>query len=412
MKKEVNYKVTGEEWQEALDKEYNKIKNKVRVPGFRPGKVSRDMYEKHFGVRDIALDAADALIDKEFRRLLDEEKIEPIIRPDIKLVNVDHDGLEVNFIFVLEPEVKLGEYKNLGIKEDDVKVTDEDIQRQIDSIISNYAELMPKDGAIEDGDVAVIDYEGFKDGVAFDGGKAENYSLKIGSHTFIPGFEEGLIGMKNDEEKDLELTFPEDYHSEELKGAKVVFKVKVHDIKSRVLPELNEEFFKDLDVPGVTSKEELENKVREELTKDGKHKAYDKYVKEVLEKATSNMEVEIDDEIVQAELDDTYNKLIQNLKEQNINEETYLKFINKTKEEFLDSMRDDALRRIKNKFLVDAVIKKEKIEVTEEEIDARIKELAEEYNVTEEDILSEMDRETIGSDLKVKKVIDIMGGKN
>ena len=231
MKKSINYKVQKEEWEEAKNQAFKKIGAKLVVDGFRPGKAPRHLVEKNYPGK-ITMEAADMLIDKEYRRLLLEEKIMPVLEPKIDIVKLTDDELEVNYTFILEPTVKLGKYKDLGVKKESAKATKEEVQARIDDLLKDYAELVVKDdkAKVQNGDVAIIDFEGFKDGVAFDGGKGENYSLEIGSHSFIPGFEEGIVGMKKGETKDLNLSFPEDYGATDLAGKEVVFKVSSNQI--------------------------------------------------------------------------------------------------------------------------------------------------------------------------------------
>ena len=230
MKKVVNYKAQKEEWEKAKDEAFKKISPKHKVNGFRAGKAPRNVFERNFPGQ-IMMEAADILVDKEYQKILSEGKILPILEPKIDIVKVNDNELEVNFTFILEPEVKLGEYKNLGLKKENVKVSKEEVDQKIEALLKEYTELVIKeDGTVAEGDIAIIDFEGFKDGIAFEGGKGENYSLEIGSKTFIPGFEEGIIGMKKGEEKDISLTFPEEYQEPSLAGQKVIFKVKVNEI--------------------------------------------------------------------------------------------------------------------------------------------------------------------------------------
>ena len=206
MKEEKNLIVNGTEWKGLQDKAYEKVSKSAKVDGFRPGKAPRDMYEKKYGKQDIMMEAADMAIKHEYERLLSDEKITPVIEPKVNLVKCDEEELEVKFEFVVEPKIELGKYTNLGIKMDKVKVTKEEVENRIKSLLDEYAEIEVKDGSVEDGDIAVIDFTGFKDGVEFEGGKGENYSLTIGSKSFIPGFEDAIIGMKKGEEKDIDLT--------------------------------------------------------------------------------------------------------------------------------------------------------------------------------------------------------------
>lgn len=409
MKKVINYKAQKEEWEQAKEHAFKKLNSKHKIDGFRPGKAPRAIFERNFPGQ-IVMEAADNLVDQEYKRIIMEDKILPILEPKIDIVKVTDEELEVNFTFITEPEVTLGEYKNLKVKKGAVKVTKEEIKAKIDSLLKEYAELVVKEtGAVETGDIAVIDFEGFKDGVAFDGGKGENYSLEIGSNSFIPGFEDGIIGMKKDEEKDLTLTFPEDYGAEDLAGKEVVFKVKVNEIKNKVIPELDKDFFEDLGMEGITNKEELESKMKEEIKEEKQREVEQKYTDDLLDKATSNMKIEIDDEIVVAEAEAMYKDFMDRMAMQGINEELYLQYAQTTKEDIVSHMKEEALKRLKNSYLLSAIIKKEKIDVTKEEAEKEVSEMAQKYNMTEEDVKSSLGGlEAMMYDMKVKKALDIM----
>ena len=409
MKKVVNYKAQKEDWEKAKDQAFKKISPKYKVDGFRKGKAPRNIFERNFPGQ-IVMEAADILIDQEYKRILTEGKILPILEPKIDVVKVNDDELEVNFSFILEPSVTLGEYKNLGVKKETVKVSKEEVQQKIDELLKNYTELVIKEeGAVENGDVAVIDFEGFKDGVAFDGGKGENYSLEIGSHSFIPGFEEGIIGMKKGEEKDLTLTFPKEYQEESLAGKEVVFKVKVNEIKTKEVPELDKDFFEDLGMEDVKTKEDLEKKMKEEIKAQKEEEAEKKYVDALLEKAVSNMTIELDEEIIEAEAEAMYNDFMNHMSAQGITEELYLKYAGTTKEDIVDHMKKEAEVRLKNSYLLNAIIKEEQIEADEKEALDQIKDLAKKYNMTEEDVKSSLGGDdAVKYDIKVRKAIDLM----
>ncbi len=409
MKKVVNYKTQKEDWEKAKEQAFKKISPKYQIDGFRKGKAPRSVFERNYPGQ-IIMEAADIVVDKEYNRILSEGKILPILEPKIDVVKVTDDELEVNFTFILEPVVKLGEYKNLDVKKSAVKVSKEEIKEKIDGLLKGYTELVIKeDGAVEEGDTAVIDFEGFKDGVAFDGGKGENYSLEIGSHTFIPGFEEGIIGMKKGEEKDLTLTFPEEYQEESLAGKEVIFKVKVNEIKTKEVPTLDEDFFEDLGMEDVKTKEDLEKKMKEEIKERKEQDAEKKYVDDLLEKATSNMEIELDDEIIEAEAEAMYNDFMTHMSAQGINEELYLKYAGTTKEDIIDHMKKEAETRLKNSYLLNAIIKEEKIEASDDEAKKEIEDLAKKYNMTEEDVKSSLGgQDALIYDIKVRKAIDLM----
>ena len=409
MKKVVNYKAQKEDWEKAKDQAFKKISPKYKVDGFRKGKAPRNIFERNFPGQ-IVMEAADILIDQEYKRILTEGKILPILEPKIDVVKVDDNELEVNFSFILEPSVTLGEYKNLGVKKETVKVSKEEVQQKIDELLKNYTELVIKEeGTVENGDVAVIDFEGFKDGVAFDGGKGENYSLEIGSHSFIPGFEEGIIGMKKGEEKDLTLTFPKEYQEESLAGKEVVFKVKVNEIKTKEVPELDKDFFEDLGMEDVKTKEDLEKKMKEEIKAQKEEEAEKKHIDALLEKAVSNMTIELDEEIIEAEAEAMYNDFMNHMSAQGITEELYLKYAGTTKEDIVDHMKKEAETRLKNSYLLNAIIKEEQIEADEKEALDQIKDLAQKYNMTEEDVKSSLGGEdSVKYDIKVRKAIDLM----
>lgn len=408
MKEEKNLIVNGTEWKGLQDKAYEKVSKSAKVDGFRPGKAPRDMYEKKYGKQDIMMEAADMAIKHEYERLLTDEKITPVIEPKVNLVKCDEEELEVKFEFVVEPKIELGKYTNLGIKMDKVKVTKEEVENRIKSLLDEYAEIEVKDGSVEDGDIAVIDFTGFKDGVEFEGGKGENYSLTIGSKSFIPGFEDAIIGMKKGEEKDIDLTFPEDYMAEELKGKAVVFKVKVNEIKTRVVPKIDKEFFEDLGMEGVTTKEELEHEIKHELEHQKEHEAEHVYEEKCLDKAAENMKCDICEELVMDEVEHMYKEFIERMQMQGISEEMYFQYTKAKKEDITDQMRPEALKRIKYRYLLKEIIKVEKIKVTDKEAKDRVKEMAKMYQVSEEVILKELSLEHVKLDKMYQKAMDLV----
>ena len=409
MKQEFSLKVEEKEWVSLQDAAFEKVNKNAKIDGFRPGKAPRSMYEKKYGKQDILFEAADMAIKKEYERLLKDDKLLPVIEPKVDLVKCDDKELEVKFVFVLEPKVKLGKYTNLGVKKEKVNVTKEEIEHRIHHLLEDYAEVMVKEtDKVEDGDIAIIDFKGLKDGVAFDGGTAENYSLTIGSKTFIPGFEEAVVGMKRGEEKDIKLTFPEDYMSEELKGQKVVFKVKVNEIKTRVVPKLDKDFFDDLAMEGVTNKTELEHEIEHEIEHQKEHEQEHVYEEKCLDKAAGNMEVDICDELIDDEVEHMYQEFIQRMAMQGVSEEMYFEYTKAKKEDITSQMKEDALKRLKYRYLLKAIIAEEKIKVTDKEVKARVKEMASMYQVDEEMILKEVNEENIKFDLMYTKALDIV----
>lgn len=413
MREEVNFKLEGKEWVELQNKAFEKLNKKANIDGFRPGKAPRDIFEKKYGKQEIILEAADEATNKEYKRLLGENKITPIIEPKVELIKCDSDTLEVKFTFITDPEVTLGEYTNLKVKKEKAKVTKEEIDNSIKELLNEYAEVVVKEGNVESGDIAIIDFAGYKDGVAFEGGTSENYSLTIGSNTFIPGFEDAVIGMAKGEEKDIELTFPEDYMQEDLKGQKVVFKVKVNEIKTRKIPELNKEFFEDLNMEGITDKESLEKDIKEELTHRKEHELEHAYEDACLDKAANNMKIEILPELIDDEAHQMYHEFMDRMKRQGITEELYLKYTNSTEEDLIEKMKDEAKKRIQYRYLLREIIKKENIKITDKEAKEKIKEIAKQYNVTEEEILKEVGTlEAMKMDLAFQKAVELVKANN
>ena len=399
MKQEFELVVKGKEWGTLQDEAFEKVNKSAKIDGFRPGKAPRSMYEKKYGNQEILFEAADMAVKKEYTRLLTKEKLMPVIEPKVDLVKCDEKELNVKFVFVSEPKVELGKYTNLGVKHDKITVTKEEIEDRIHHLLEDYAEIVAKDGKVANGDTAIIDFKGLKDGVAFDGGTAENYSLVIGSHTFIPGFEEAIVGMKKGEEKDIDLTFPEDYMSEELKGQKVTFKVKVNEIKTRVVPKLDKDFFEDLGMENVNTKEELEKEIKAEIEHQKEHEEEHAYEEKCLDKAAENMKADICQELIDDEVEHMYNEFMQRMAMQGVSEEMYYQYTKAKKEDITSQMKDEAAKRVKYRYLLKAIVEVEKIKATDKETKARVKEMADMYKVDEETILKEVSMENIKFDL-------------
>ena len=400
---------TGDVWQKALDKAYQKIKKNVEIPGFRKGNVPKERYLNKYGIEPLFNDAIDEILTSEYATVMEESNLQPVIKPSVDVKAVDAEKLVLSYIIITAPEVKLGDYKNLGIKKGKVTVTAKEVDEEIKHRANHLAELVVKDdGKVADGNIVVIDFKGFVDGKEFEGGAAENYQLEVGSHTFIPGFEEGLIGMSLNEEKDLNLKFPENY-VENLKGKDVVFKVKIKAIKERVLPELNKEFYEDLGYKDVNTEEELKSKVKEEIQARKKNEVENKYINECLEKALSNMEVEINPEIIDEEVHRMIKEIDNNMKAQGISLEDYMKFTGTNHDTLHKELENDATKRVKERLLLEKVAEVEKIEPSKDEIKKRTTELASHYGVSEEELLKEIGgEEVVKYDAKMNSAIKII----
>lgn len=412
--KEIEIKVEGKEWEEALDKAFKEANKKAKIDGFRPGHAPKEVFIKKYGEQALYMDAAEAVVDGAYEKMLkeNEKDLEDLVaRPDVQVKDINGKGVTFNFVLTMRPEVKLGDYKKINVKREKAKVTAEEIEDTIENIRHRYAEDVLKDGEIKDGDVAVIDFEGFVDGVAFEGGKGENYSLKIGSGTFIPGFEEQLIGLKSGDEKDVEVTFPEDYHAEDLKGKKATFKVKVHEVKEVKVPELDKDFFEDLGMEGVDTKEKLEAKISESILTNKESELENKYIDELLEAAAKDTEVDIPEVMIDDELERMIREYDSHLRSQGITLEQFYKFTNSDEEALKSQMRPEAARRVKHRLMLEEIAKQEKIEISDEEANKEAERLAENYQIKKEEFLQMFGGlDLVKYDLKMRKAIDVLKG--
>ena len=405
--------VEPEEWKNAQQKEFKKLADQTTVPGFRKGHAPENLVKTKVNHAEVLRRAADAMIDVAYKNAIKEHQLKPYYQPELNIVKMDDDQFEFDITFIGAPTVKLGGYKDIEVKKDKVKVTKEEVDHEVSHILDRYAELVSKDGKAEEGDTVVIDFKGFKDNEEFEGGSAEGYSLELGSHSFIPGFEEGVVGMKREESKDIELTFPEDYMAKELAGQKVVFNVIVHDIKKRVIPDLDEEFFKDLDMEGVSNKEELEKVVEEEIKAQKEREADNKFIEDLLEKASKNMKVEIDEEIIDAETDRMYKNFIEKLKMQGVTEELYFAYSGAKKEDIMKDMKKEAEKRVAYRYLLEAIVKAEEITISDKDAKDEVKKMADMYKMTEEDIMKELGSlEVVKYDLAMQKAIELLKENN
>ena len=412
--KEITITIEGKEWKDAIDKAFEEANKKVKIDGFRPGKAPKDVFYKKYGKESLFLDAADIVLNDAYKKMIDENKdLKIVAQPQVALRSISEEKVEFNFTLTTYPEVKLGKYKKLGVEKESVEVTEEEIKNAIDEMRNRYAENITKDGAIEEGNIAIIDFDGYKDGVAFEGGKAENYSLEVGSHTFIPGFEEQLVGLKAGDEKDIEVTFPEDYHAEDLKGQKAIFKIKVNEVKEVKIPELDKDFFEDLGMEGIDSEESLRKQVTENIEAHKEHHAEDHFIDSLLEKAMEGMTVDVPEAMVTEEVDRMLRQYEENLKMQGITLEQFYQFTNSDEAALKDQMKEEALKRVKERLLLEAIKEQEKIEATEEEVEKEADSLAVKYNMKKDEFLKLFcGLEMVKYDLEMRKTIEFLKDNN
>ena len=406
---EIEVELKGKEWTSAVDEAFNKAIKTAKIDGFRQGKAPRSVFEKKYGKVSLFYDAINAKLPELYSKVLKDNDLEPIIDPKIDILDVNDDLCKIKFVVTTKPEVKIKKYKSLGVKKEEVKVTKEEISNEIENLRMRYADLEIKEGKIESGDIAVIDFEGFKDGVAFEGGKGENYSLTIGSNTFIPGFEDALIGHKSGEDVDVKVTFPKDYQSEELKGQKAVFKVKIHEVKTKVLPELNEDFFLDLEMDGVKSKKDLEKVTEEQIKARKEYDIENKYVDELLAAVSKNTTVDIPNELVEEEIDHMIHEYAHNLEHQGISLDMFFKYTNSDENALREQMRNDAETRVKYRFMLDEIANLEKIEISDKEAKEEAENLAKRYNVSKDEFIAQIGGlEVLKNDLRIQKALEVI----
>ncbi|MBM6619782.1 trigger factor [Bacillus suaedaesalsae] len=402
--------VDAETVNKGLDKAFNKVVKQVNVPGFRKGKVPRGMFEKRFGVESLYQDALDFILPDAYENAVTEANIEPVDRPEIDIVQLEKGQ---NLIFTakvtVKPEVTLGDYKNLEVERLDTAVTEEDVNEQLKQLQERQAELVVKEeGTVENGDTAIIDFEGFVDGVAFEGGKGENYSLAIGSNTFIPGFEEQLIGLAAGEEKDVEVSFPEEYHAEELAGKPATFKVKLHEIKTKELPALDDEFAKDVD-DEVETLDALKAKTRTRLEESRKQEAENALKDSLVDLATENATIDVPQAMVKSEQDRMIREFEQRLSQQGMNLDLYYQFSGTDEAALREQMAEDAAKRVRMNLTLEAIANAEDIQVSDAELDEELTKMSEMYQTTVENIKNMLGNvDLLKEDIKIRKAIDFL----
>ncbi|USK58998.1 trigger factor [Peribacillus asahii] len=394
----------------GLDKAFKKVVKQVNVPGFRKGKMPRPLFEKKFGVESLYQDALDEILPEAYANAVEEAGISPVDRPEIDIEKMEKgENLIFTATVTVKPEVKLGNYKGLEVEKFDTTVTDEDVEAELKKQQERQAELVVKEeGAAVAGDTVVIDFEGFVDGEAFEGGKGENYSLELGSNSFIPGFEDQLIGLEAGAEKDVEVTFPEEYHAAELAGKPAVFKVKIHEIKAKQLPELDDEFAKDVD-DEVETIAELREKTKAKLEHDKKHEEEHFIQNAVIGQAVEGAQIDLPEVMVSNEVDRMMQDFAGRLQQQGLNLELYFQFSGQDEAALKDQMKEEAEGQVRTSLVLEAIAEAEKLEATEEDVEAELAKMASMYNMEVDAIKKALGNlDAIKGDLQIKKAIDFL----
>ena len=403
---ELVIEVSGEEFEAAIEKVYKKQRSKISVPGFRKGKAPRKIIEGMYGSGVFYEDAINEIYPEAYSQAVEQEKLDVVAWPQVEIQEVGKDGFTFKAKVTVRPEVKLGEYKGLAAEREETAVTDEDLDNELKPFINRATRAVTVEREAKLGDTVVIDFEGFKDGVAFEGGKAEGFSLELGSSTFIPGFEDQLAGVRAGDEKDLNVTFPEDYQAEELAGAPVVFKVKVHEVKEKQLPTVDDEFAKD--VSEFETLADLKKDLGDKLKARREDAAQHAFENALIEQVVENMEVEIPDAMVDAEAEKLVNNYAQRVTSQGIPFDQYLAMMGMTMEQMKEQAKESALKQVQSDLALGAIVDAEKIEVTDEEVEAEIKRLAEQYNMTEEQLKKVLIVEDLKRDLCRQKAARVV----
>lgn len=406
----LTFEIGTDQIKEGVDKAFNQTKKQLNVPGFRKGHVPRQIFNKMYGEEALYQDALNIVLPEAYEAAIKEAGIEPVDQPQ-----VDVDSMEkgqswvLSAVVTVKPEVKLGEYKGVKVIKQSTRVTSKEVDEEIEKKREQQAELVLKEGKpAEDGDTVTIDFDGSVDGVAFDGGKADNYDLVLGSNSFIPGFEDQLIGHNTDDDVDVKVTFPEDYQAEDLQGKEAIFKVKIHEIKTKELPELDDEFAKDVD-EDVDSLEELKAKTKDEIKSRKIQAADDSKETEAIQAAVDNAEIaEIPAAMLNEDVDRQVNQYLANMQQQGISPEMYFQLTGSSEDQLRDQLREGAENRVKTTLVLEAIVDAEKIAPSEDEVNAEIKDLAEQYGMEEAAVRSALSEDMIKHDVAIKAAVDLI----
>lgn len=405
----LSFEISQEQITKGIDTAFNKVKGTLSVPGFRKGKVPRKVFNKMYGEEALYEDALNAVLPEAYEAALTETGIDPVDQPQIDVKSMETGkAWEIEAKVTVKPEVQLGDYKGLEVPKQDREVTDEEVIENLESKRSAQAELVLKEEAAENGDTVVIDFEGFKDGEAFEGGKGENFSLELGSNSFIPGFEDQLVGKKAEDEVEVKVTFPEDYQADDLKGQEAVFNVKVHEVKAKELPELDDEFAKDVDEE-VETLDALKEKVKKQLTEAKTASAEEAVEDAAIRQAVENSTIEeVPHAMVHDEVHRQMESFLNNMQQQGVSPEMYYQITGTTEQDLHKQMETDAEFRTKTNLVLEAIVEKENFEPSDEEVEEEIKNLSEEYGMEVDAVRNALTPDMLKHDISLKKAIDLI----
>ena len=408
---EVTVAFDKEEWKESQKKALNKLSRKVKIDGFRQGKAPIAVVKARIGKGKILEEATDMILQANFAKALEEAKVEPIAQPALSVDKIDEEELQVKILVPVEPEVELGEYKGLEIKKTRVTVTKKEIEEQLANYQSQFAELSVKEGGkVAKGDTAVIDFEGFIDGVAFEGGSGENYPLEIGSGSFVPGFEDQLIGMGVDKEQEITIKFPDDYGAVDLAGKEATFKVTVHEIKEKHLPEIDDELAKDVNIDGVETLDQLKDHIKANIKARKENENEQKFMNDIYQTLIKNSKIENSEALIKQEQQIILKEIEQNLQSQGLNFDIYKQFTGKDVPDILEDIKPQAEERFKINAIIKAIIKEEKLVASDEELEAELQSIADYYKKELDEVknIFKGNMSRVENDILTRKAIDLV----
>lgn len=409
----IAFSATKEEFAKGLDQAFKRAVKRVNAPGFRKGKLPRAVFNKMYGEEALFQDAVDFVLPAAYTKAIDELEVSPLAMPDIDVKEISkEEGVKFEAVVTVKPNVELGEYKNLGLEKESVEVTDADVEERLDSLLSRQAEWQIKEGESKKGDIVVIDFKGFIGDEAFEGGEAKGYELELGSGSFIPGFEEQLEGKVAPVDTEVNVTFPENYQVADLAGKEAKFEVTVHDVKEKVLPELTDEFVKEFSKEAASTVAEYKEKLKEEIKLEKENLAEKSYSDKVISTAVENAKLSVPEKLVEQEVNSMFEQFTGNLSRQGLSFDLYQQFTGKGEAELKAEMKSDAENKIKTSFVLGEIAEVEKVEVTEADIDAEVKELATMYNMTEEGIKQRISVEDLRGELVIQKTVDFLKANN
>ncbi|MGX4644968.1 trigger factor [Holzapfeliella sp. JNUCC 80] len=407
---ELTFEISKEEVKKGLDKAFDRVKKNIDAPGFRKGKLPRAMFNRMYGEEALYEEALNIVLPEAYNNALQETGVEPVDQPEVLPESMERDAdWKMKATVTIKPEVKLGEYKNLNVPKQDRKALVKEVNAELDKRRDQNAELVLKEtGKAAKGDTVIIDFKGMIDGVAFDGGTAQNHSLELGSGSFIPGFEDQLIGHSAGDDVDVVVTFPEDYQAEELAGKEAHFDTKIHEIKTKELPKLDDEFAKDID-DSVETLDELKEKIQQEIQQSKEEAAEDNIQSYAIKEAVDNAEItEVPQAMIDNEVNNQMNQYLGNMQRQGISPEMYFQITGTTQEDMKAQFAKDAKERVKSTLVLEAIVKAEEIKPSKEEIDEEIKNLAAQYNMDEKVVRQTLTEDMLVHDISIKKAIALL----